>query len=42
MGVVVKRKRKVLDSTDLEQQMIEAYNEGLKALEEGVLFAAKF
>ena len=32
----------VLDSKDLESQMIEAYNEGLKALEEGdVLFAAK-
>ena len=43
MGVVVKKKEIVLDSTDLEQQMIEAYNEGLKALEEGdVLFAAKF
>ncbi len=37
-----KEKEIVLDSTDLEQQMIEAYNEGLKALEEGdVLFAAK-
>ena len=35
-------KKIVLDSTDLEEQMIEAYNEGLKALEEGdVLFAAK-
>lgn len=32
----------VLDSKDLELQMIEAYNEGLKALDEGdVLFAAK-
>ena len=32
----------ILDSTDLESQMIEAYNEGLKALDEGdVLFAAK-
>tara|TARA_A100001011_G_scaffold364151_1_gene414644 strand:- start:31 stop:870 length:840 start_codon:yes stop_codon:yes gene_type:complete len=32
----------VLDSKDLESQMIEAYNAGLKALEEGdVLFAAK-
>jgi len=32
----------ILDSKDLESQMIEAYNEGLKALEEGdVLFAAK-
>ena len=32
----------VLDSKDLDSQMIEAYNEGLKALEEGdVLFAAK-
>ena len=37
-----KKKEIVLDSTDLEEQMIEAYNEGLKALEEGdVLFAAK-
>ena len=32
----------VLDSKDLESQMIEAYNKGLKALEEGdVLYAAK-
>ena len=32
----------ILDSKDLELQMIEAYNEGLKALDEGdVLFAAK-
>ena len=32
----------VLDSKDLELQMIEAYNDGLKALDEGdVLFAAK-
>jgi len=37
-----KEKEIVLDSTDLEQQMIEAYNKGLKALEEGdVLYAAK-
>ena len=38
-----KEEKKIeLDSTDLEEQMIEAYNEGLKALEEGdVLFAAK-
>ncbi len=32
----------VLDSKDIESQMTEAYNKGLKALEEGdVLFAAK-
>ena len=32
----------ILESTDIESQMIEAYNEGLKALEDGdVLFAAK-
>ena len=37
-----KEKEVVLDSSDLESQMIEAYNKGLKALEEGdVLFAAK-
>lgn len=37
-----KKKEIVLDSVDLEEQMIEAYNEGLKALEEGdILFAAK-
>ena len=37
-----KEKEIVLDSTDLERQMIEAYNKGLKALEDGdVLFAAK-
>ena len=37
-----KKKEIVLDSIDLEEQMIEAYNEGLKALEEGdILFAAK-
>ena len=37
-----KEKEIVLDSKDLELQMIEAYNEGLKALDEGdVLFAAK-
>ena len=37
-----KEKQIILDSKDLESQMIEAYNEGLKALEEGdVLFAAK-
>ena len=35
-------KKIVLDSTDLEEQMIEAYNEGIKAFEEGdMLFAAK-
>ena len=32
----------ILDSKDLESQMIEAYNKGLKALEDGdVLYAAK-
>ena len=37
-----KEEQIILDSKDLESQMIEAYNEGLKALEEGdVLFAAK-
>ena len=37
-----KEEQIILDSQDLESQMIEAYNEGLKALEEGdVLFAAK-
>ena len=37
-----KEEKIVLDSKDLESQMTEAYNEGLKALEEGdVLFAAK-
>jgi outer membrane protein assembly factor BamD len=37
-----KKQEIILDSTDLESQMIEAYDEGLKALEEGdVLFAAK-
>ena len=37
-----KEEQIVLDSKDLESQMIEAYNAGLKALEEGdVLFAAK-
>ena len=37
-----KEEQIVLDSKDLDSQMIEAYNEGLKALEEGdVLFAAK-
>ena len=37
-----KKETIILDSKDLESQMIEAYNEGLKALEEGdVLFAAK-
>ena len=33
----------VLDSKDLELQMIEAYNDGLKALDEGdVLLLQKF
>ena len=37
-----KEEQIVLDSKDLESQMTEAYNKGLKALEEGdVLFAAK-
>ncbi len=37
-----KEKELVLDSTDIEAQMIEAYKKGLKALEEGdTLFAAK-
>ena len=37
-----KEEQIVLDSKDLESQMTEAYNAGLKALEEGdVLFAAK-
>ena len=37
-----KEEQIVLDSKDLDSQMIEAYNKGLKALEEGdVLFAAK-
>ena len=37
-----KEEQIILDSKDLESQMIEAYNKGLKALEEGdVLFAAK-
>ena len=37
-----KEEQIILDSKDLDSQMIEAYNEGLKALEEGdVLFAAK-
>ena len=37
-----KEKEIILDSTDIEAQMIEAYNAGLKALDEGdVLFAAK-
>ena len=37
-----KEEQIVLDSKELESQMTEAYNKGLKALEEGdVLFAAK-
>lgn len=37
-----KEKEIILDSTDIEAQMIEAYNAGLKALDEGdVLYAAK-
>ena len=37
-----KEEQIVLDSKDLESQMTEAYNKGLKALEEGdVLYAAK-
>ena len=37
-----KEEQIVLDSKDLESQMTEAYNKGLKALEDGdVLFAAK-
>ena len=37
-----KEEQIVLDSRDLDSQMTEAYNKGLKALEEGdVLFAAK-
>ena len=37
-----KEKELVLDTTDLEEQMIEAYNKGIEALEEGdALFAAK-
>jgi outer membrane protein assembly factor BamD len=37
-----KEKAIILDSTSLEEQMIEAYNKGVKALDEGdVLFAAK-
>ena len=37
-----KEEQVILDSRDLESQMTEAYNKGLKALEDGdVLFAAK-
>ena len=37
-----KEKEVIVESVDLENQMIEAYNAGVKALEEGdVLFAAK-
>ena len=37
-----KEEKIILDSKDLESQMMEAYNNGLKALDEGdVLFAAK-
>ena len=37
-----KKQSIILDSTSLEEQMIEAYNKGVKALDEGdVLFAAK-
>ena len=37
-----KKEEIVLDSRDLESQMMEAYNKGIKALEDGdVLFAAK-
>jgi len=37
-----KEQQVILDSKDIEEQMIEAYNNGIKALEEGdVLFAAK-
>ena len=37
-----KEKKIILDSTDIESQMIEAYNKGLEALKEGdALFAAK-
>jgi outer membrane protein assembly factor BamD len=37
-----KKEEIVLDSTDIEMQMIEAYNKGLKALNDGdALFAAK-
>ena len=37
-----KEEKIILDSKDLESQMTEAYNKGLKALEDGdVLFAAK-
>ena len=37
-----KKKEIILDSTDLEAQMIEAYNKGVQALEEGdILYAAK-
>ncbi len=37
-----KEEKIILDSKDLESQMTEAYNKGLKALEEGdVLYAAK-
>ncbi len=37
-----KEKEIILDSTDIEAQMIEAYNAGLKALDEGdILYAAK-
>ena len=36
------KKEIILDSTDLEAQMIEAYNKGVQALEEGdILYAAK-
>ncbi len=42
MDVVQKKRKNYLDSKDLESQMTEAYDKGLKALEEGdVLFAAK-
>ena len=37
-----KEKKIVLESTDLEAQMIEAYNKGIEALDEGdALYAAK-
>ena len=37
-----KEKEGIVESVDLENQMIEAYKAGVKALEEGdVLFAAK-
>ena len=37
-----KEEKIILDSKDLESQMMEAYNNGLKALDEEMFFAKKF